>query len=97
MSNKKDLNLQPSIQESEINKRVFEDNLTGDPFKMAFEARRNVCNNQGTQIFNKNHKNYFNKDPDTEFLGQLTGDPMMIVHKNRSIERQKSIQKLDYQ
>jgi hypothetical protein len=28
------------MSETEINTRVFEDNLTGDPFKMAFEARK---------------------------------------------------------
>ena len=49
--------LNPELREHEISRRIFEDNLTGDPFKQAFEARKNPVN--GSQIFNKGRQQYF--------------------------------------
>jgi hypothetical protein len=46
------------MNENELESRIFEDCLTGDPIKKVYEAKRNPLNN-GTNIFNKSKKEYF--------------------------------------
>ena len=73
--------------------RVFEDNLTGDPFKMAYE-RRQVLN--GTKIFNKDHQNYFQNKKSECIVDLLSGDPFNLAFKKKQEQRDKVISKLNY-
>ena len=41
----KQFTLDTKLKENDLDKRIFEDCLTGDPFKKVYEAKRNPLNN----------------------------------------------------
>jgi len=81
-------NLNPEMDEHELGKRIFEDNLTGDPFKQAFEAKRNTVN--GSQI--KSRQQYFdnNNKIENSILDQFTGDPFKESFRKKEEVRQQT-------
>ena len=54
------------------------DKLTEDPFKQAFEGRKQKLNDGGLTLLNKSRANYFQvSEKDNNTMLKLTGDPFL--------------------